>query len=99
MPERSVSTLFWMLFAGLAWRLAGAGMELAGAVVGLCLLGYWIDRHFESSPWGLLICALIGIGAVLAWQAVPERGASTVARQDFSVFPARLGGRLRQRSR
>jgi len=44
-----------------AMRLAGTGVELAAAVAGGCLLGYWIDRHFKTSPWGLIICALLGI--------------------------------------
>lgn len=42
-------------------RLAGLGMELAGAVVGGCLLGYWLDRHFETAPRWLVICASIGV--------------------------------------
>lgn len=42
-------------------RLAGVGMEFAAAVAGLSLLGYWIDRHYGSSPWGLLICAALGL--------------------------------------
>lgn len=44
-----------------AARAAGLGWELAGAVVGFTLLGYWIDRHFASSPWGLLICIALGL--------------------------------------
>lgn len=43
------------------WRLAAAGTELAGAVAGGSLLGYWIDRQLETSPWGLLIGASVGI--------------------------------------
>jgi F0F1-type ATP synthase assembly protein I len=42
-------------------KFASAGVELAAAVGGACLLGYWIDRHFETSPWGLVICATLGI--------------------------------------
>lgn len=42
-------------------RLAGLGMELAAAVGGACLLGYWIDRRFDTSPWGILILATIGV--------------------------------------
>ena len=41
--------------------LAGTGIELAAAVGGFSLLGYWIDRHYNSSPWGLLIGALLGL--------------------------------------
>ena len=42
-------------------RLGGLGIELAGAVAGFTLLGYWIDRHYGTSPWGLLICAICGL--------------------------------------
>lgn len=42
-------------------RLAGLGTELAGAILGGCLLGYWIDRRFETQPWGLTIGASVGI--------------------------------------
>ena len=42
-------------------RLASAGVELAATLAGACLLGYWIDRRFGTDPWGLLICAGIGI--------------------------------------
>jgi F0F1-type ATP synthase assembly protein I len=41
--------------------LAGLGMELAAAVVGATLLGYWIDGRLESEPWGVVIGALVGI--------------------------------------
>lgn len=41
--------------------LAGMGLDLAASVgVGL-LLGWWIDRRFETGPWGVLICSSIGI--------------------------------------
>jgi len=42
-------------------RLAGAGIELAAGLGGACLLGWWIDRHFGTKPWGLLICAIVGV--------------------------------------
>ena len=50
----------WQMPPGLM-RLAGAGVELAAGVGGACLLGWWIDRHFETSPWALLICAVLGV--------------------------------------
>lgn len=37
------------------------GFELVAAVAGFCLLGYWIDRRYDTSPWGLLICAICGL--------------------------------------
>ena len=42
-------------------RLAGVGVEFAAAVAGLSLLGYWIDRHFGTGPWALLLGAGLGI--------------------------------------
>ena len=42
-------------------RHSSLGFELAAAILGFALLGYWIDRHFKSQPWGLLICLLLGI--------------------------------------
>ncbi len=39
----------------------GLGVELAAAVAGLTLVGFWIDRHYGSEPWGLLIGALLGM--------------------------------------
>ncbi len=41
--------------------LAGLGIELVAAVVGCTLVGFWIDRHYGSEPWGLLGGALVGI--------------------------------------
>lgn len=60
-------------------RLAGVGLEFAAAVAGLTLLGAWIDRHYGSTPWGVLIGAGIGvIGGTynLIRQAIakPEQG-------------------------
>jgi len=42
-------------------RYSGVGLELAGATAGLALLGYWLDRHFGTSPWGILGGVIIGI--------------------------------------
>lgn len=41
--------------------MAGMGFELAAAVAGFTFLGIWIDRRYETEPWGLLICAAIGV--------------------------------------
>ena len=42
-------------------RFAGLGFEFAASVAGLTLLGYWFDRHYDSSPWGVLVGAAIGL--------------------------------------
>ena len=42
-------------------RYSGVGLELAGAMAGLALVGYWIDRRFGTSPWGMLGGVVIGL--------------------------------------
>ena len=42
-------------------RYSGIGLELAAVTAGLTLVGYWIDRRFGTSPWGLLGGVIIGI--------------------------------------
>jgi ATP synthase protein I len=43
-------------------RLSSIGVELVGAVAGFTLLGYWVDRHWGTDPWGLL--AGVGLGLI-----------------------------------
>jgi ATP synthase protein I len=42
-------------------RHSGVGLELAGAVAGFALIGYWIDRHFGTNPWGIVVGVVLGI--------------------------------------
>ena len=42
-------------------RHSGVGLELAGAVAGFALVGYWIDRRYETEPWGLVIGLVLGM--------------------------------------
>jgi F0F1-type ATP synthase assembly protein I len=42
-------------------RYSGIGLELAGAIAGLTLVGYWIDRRFGTEPWGILGGVVIGL--------------------------------------
>ncbi len=42
-------------------RYAGVGIEFAAAVAGFTLVGFWIDRHYDSRPWGVLIGAFLGL--------------------------------------
>jgi F0F1-type ATP synthase assembly protein I len=37
------------------------GTEFAGAIIGLTLLGLWVDWHWQTSPAGVLIGASLGI--------------------------------------
>jgi F0F1-type ATP synthase assembly protein I len=41
--------------------LWGMGFELAGAVAGFTLVGYWVDHHFRTFPWGVLIGLALGL--------------------------------------
>jgi F0F1-type ATP synthase assembly protein I len=42
-------------------RFSGVGLELAGATAGLALVGYWIDKRFDTHPWGILAGVVIGL--------------------------------------
>lgn len=42
-------------------RHVGLGLELAGAVGLMALIGYGIDRWQDTAPWGLVIMASLGI--------------------------------------
>lgn len=44
-----------------AWRLSGLGMELVGAIVGMGLIGWLIDRWQGTAPKATLVGAVIGI--------------------------------------
>jgi F0F1-type ATP synthase assembly protein I len=54
MPEEAKSGSGWA-------RLSGIGIELAAAVAGFTLAGYFWDRHFDTRPWGVLIGAILGL--------------------------------------
>jgi F0F1-type ATP synthase assembly protein I len=41
-------------------RYSGVGVEFSAAVAGFALVGYWIDNHFESGPWGLVVGLILG---------------------------------------
>ncbi|HUU97122.1 MAG TPA: AtpZ/AtpI family protein [Phycisphaerae bacterium] len=42
-------------------RYAGMGTEFAGAIIGLTLLGLWVDWHWKTSPAGVLFGGSLGI--------------------------------------
>lgn len=54
MPEPKRDRPSWIRYSGL-------GIELAAAFLGFALLGYWVDHHYETEPWGLLIGAVLGL--------------------------------------
>lgn len=43
-------------------RLAGMGLELVGAIAGMLLLGWLLDRWLGTDPW--LTIAGVAVGAV-----------------------------------
>lgn len=62
--------------------LAGLGIELAAAVVGLTLLGLWIDRRWATAPWATVICAAIGlVGGLLNFVRSAQRAAARDAER------------------
>ena len=56
------------------YALMGVGMELAGAVVFLSLLGWWLDKRWQTSPWLLLVGMCIGLigGFRNLWRSVKQ---------------------------
>ena len=42
-------------------RYSGIGVEFASALLVFSLIGYWVDRHWGTGPWGLLIGAGLGL--------------------------------------
>ncbi len=43
----------------------GLGMQLAVTVAAMVLLGYWLDKKFQTSPWLTLIFSFLGILSAL----------------------------------
>jgi ATP synthase protein I len=44
-------------------RALGLGFQvLAGAVLGF-LVGSWVDRKFQTAPWGLIVGLVVGLAA------------------------------------
>ena len=47
------------------WRYLSMGTQLTITVALFVALGWWLDRHFGWTPWGLLGAATIGIGIAM----------------------------------
>jgi len=42
-------------------RYAGLGLEMAGAIGGFAFAGHWIDGHFATAPWGIVVGVILGL--------------------------------------
>lgn len=43
-------------------RYSGLGLEFVAAVGGFAAIGHWvIDANFQTSPWGLVVCVMVGV--------------------------------------
>jgi F0F1-type ATP synthase assembly protein I len=79
-------------------RYSGVGLELAGAIAGLALVGYWIDRRFGTTPWGILGGVVVGLVGGLynmvreSLQAVREAGAEDKLASDEASRPKEPNG-------
>ncbi len=47
------------------WHYLGMGTQLTGTVGAFVLLGWWLDRKFGWTPWGLAVTASIGVAAAM----------------------------------
>jgi len=62
--------------------LSGMGFDLAASVGVGALLGWWIDRQYETAPWGVVICSLIGIvGGLYNFARMGQRAARRAERE------------------
>lgn len=42
-------------------RSSGIGIEFAAVVGVFALIGHWLDLKFDSSPWGVVVGAALGL--------------------------------------
>ena len=62
--------------------LAGMGFDLAASVGVGALLGWWIDRRYDTAPWGVIICSSMGIvGGLLNFVRAGQRAARRAERR------------------
>jgi F0F1-type ATP synthase assembly protein I len=65
-------------------RFASMGFELAAAIIGLTLVGLWVDYHFHTLPVGVLVGAGLGIvgGLYNFIRAAQKMSRDDAARRD-----------------
>jgi F0F1-type ATP synthase assembly protein I len=69
-------------------RHSGIGLEFAGAIAGFALLGYWIDRRFATSPWGLAVGVVLGMVGGLYNLVRESFQATREAREEDQAAPS-----------
>ncbi|MBI2344187.1 MAG: AtpZ/AtpI family protein [Deltaproteobacteria bacterium] len=67
----------WMRTYGL---LSGAALQLVGAVVGMAMLGWWLDEQWQTAPLLTVLCAISGavggfwnLWRILQWKEEREK--------------------------
>ena len=70
-------------------RLAGLGFEMAAAVAGLSLFGYWLGDHYGHGVLGLLSGAVLGVvgsmyNLIRATLVTSEKGAERARKSERS---------------
>lgn len=75
---------------GKAWSLA---IEMVAAVVVSLFIGWWVDRWFDTAPWGLLGFILLGVAAAL-WSAI--RTAMVMQAQQQAEDAAGAAGKKKE---
>lgn len=55
-----------------------AGTELIGAIGGSALIGYGLDRWWNTAPWAMMVMLLLGIatGFMNVWKTTQNMGSS-----------------------
>lgn len=44
-----------------SYRMLGIGVELGIVIGGMAYVGYLIDQHYDTQPWGAFIGSMLGI--------------------------------------
>jgi F0F1-type ATP synthase assembly protein I len=74
-------------------RFSGIGVEFAGVVIGFTLIGLWIDRHYDKSPWGVVIGSTLGLVGGMYNLIRESLAASREAANEKHNAPKSNGGR------
>jgi F0F1-type ATP synthase assembly protein I len=74
-------------------RFSGIGVEFAGVVIGFTLIGLWIDRKYDKSPWGVLIGSSLGLIGGMYNLIRESLAASRDAANESRKHPASDGGK------